>query len=149
MIVVMVHHSAHENVESVVSHIRERGLSAQLNEGVERTIIGALGEVYEELQDELTIMPGVIEVFRISKPYKLASREFHDTDTIVYIGESRVPIGAGHFTVLAGPCAVESEEQTVATAKAVKEAGATRCYAVALSSHGRLPIASEVCSRTG
>jgi 3-deoxy-7-phosphoheptulonate synthase len=110
-------------VESVVSHIRERELSAQLNEGVERTAIGLLGEVYEELQDELTIMPGVIEDFRISKPYKLASREFHDTDTIVHIGESKVPIGAGHFTIFARPCARESKEQTVATAKAVKEAG--------------------------
>ena len=106
MIVVMAHHSAHENVESVVSHIRERGLSAQLNEGVERTIIGALGEVYEELQDELTIMPGVIEVFRISKPYKLASREFRPDATLVKIGKDNVTIGGGNFVAFAGPCAV-------------------------------------------
>ncbi len=146
MIVVTAHHSAHENVESVVSHIRERGLSAQLNEGVERTVIGLMGEDYEELQDELAIMPGVIEDFRISKPYKLASREFHDTDTIVHIGESRVTIGAGHFTVFARPCSREIEKQTAAMAKAVKKTGAR--VLVSRSSHRRLPTASKVCSKT-
>jgi 3-deoxy-7-phosphoheptulonate synthase len=124
MIVVMNAESTREDIENIVTHLIERGLNAQLNRGVERTVIGVLGEIYEELQDELTLMPGVLEVFRVSKPYKLASREFHHDDTTVYVGKERVPVGGGHFTVFAGPCAVESEEQTITTARAVKAAGA-------------------------
>ena len=93
-------------------------------------------------------MPGVIDNFRISKPYKLANREFHDTDTIVHIGELKVPIGADHFTIFARPRARESKEQNVATVKAVKEAGGAGYDMVAYASHGRLPTASGVCSKT-
>ena len=125
MIVVMGKESTDADVENVVRRLRERGLNAQLNQGVERTVIGVLGEIYEELRDELVLMQGVSDVFRVSKPYKLASRDFHHDETVVYMGEGRVPIGGGHFTVFAGPCAVESEEQTITTAKAVKAAGAT------------------------
>ena len=124
MIVVMSTGSTQEDVRRVEEHLHERGLGSQLNQGVERTVLGVLGEIYEELKDELVLMQGVGEVFRISKPYKLASREFKNEDTVVYIGKDRVPIGGGHFTVFAGPCAVEGEEQTVTTAKAVKKAGA-------------------------
>ena len=69
-------------------------------------------------------MPGVSEVLRISKPYKLASREFVPDDTVVHIGDNGVAIGGGSFAVFAGPCAVESEEQVLSTARAVKAAGA-------------------------
>ena len=124
MIVVMGTGSTAAGVRRVEEHLHARGLSAQLNQGVERTVLGVLGEIYEDLKDELELMQGVSEVFRISKPYKLASREFKEEDTVVYIGKDRVPIGGGHFTVFAGPCAVESEEQTVTTAIAVKKAGA-------------------------
>ena len=71
------------------------------------------------------MLPGVGEVFRVSKPYKLASREFHPDDTVVRIGSHEVPVGGGPFAVFAGPCAVESEEQVLATARAVKAAGAS------------------------
>jgi len=57
-----------------VEHLGERGLQSQLNRGVERIVIGALGQIYPELQDELELLPGVLEVVRVSKPYKLASR---------------------------------------------------------------------------
>ena len=69
-------------------------------------------------------MPGVSDVMRISKPYKLASREFVPDDTVVKIGKDNVAIGGGSFVVFAGPCAVESEEQVLDTARAVKAAGA-------------------------
>ncbi len=124
MIVVMRTGSTEEDVRRIEEHLHERGLNAQLNQGVERTVLGVLGEIYEDLKDELELMQGVGEVFRISKPYKLASREFKSEDSVVHIGKDRVPIGGGHFTVFAGPCAVESEEQTVTTAIAVKKAGA-------------------------
>ena len=124
MIVVMGKDSTPDNIEAVQRHLKERGLQAQLNQGVERTVIGVLGHVYPELQDELELMAGVSEALPISKPYKLASREFVANDTVVTIGKDKVTIGGGNFVVFAGPCAVESEEQVMAAARGVKAAGA-------------------------
>ena len=124
MIVIMRSGCTQAEIDGVHRHLTERGLKGQLNQGVERTVFGVLGEVYPELQDELEFMPGVSEVLRISKPYKLASREFVPDDTVVKIGKDNVAIGGGNFVVFAGPCAVESEEQVLATARAVKAAGA-------------------------
>lgn len=125
LIVVMRPDSNQQNLDSVVKHLTDRGLKAHLSKGVERTIVGVIGPIPGELQDELEVMDGVGEVVRISKPYKMASREFGPTDTVVTIGKAKVKIGGGHFAVFAGPCAVESPEQVLATAKAVKAAGAT------------------------
>ena len=124
MIVVMSAHCTHEQVEAVQRHLSDRGLQGHLNPGVERSVIGVLGEIYPELQDELEFMSGVSDVFRVSKPYKLASREFVGHSTQVEIGKDKVVIGAGEFVVFAGPCAVESEAQVLATARAVSAAGA-------------------------
>ncbi len=124
MIVVMSAHCTHEEVEAVQRHLSDRGLQGHLNPGVERSVIGVLGEIYPELQDELEFMSGVSEVFRVSKPYKLASREFVGRSTQVEIGKDKVVIGAGEFVVFAGPCAVESEAQVLDTARAVLTAGA-------------------------
>ena len=124
MIVVMGRDCTQEDIDGLQRHLADRGLRGQLNQGVERTVVGVLGDVYPELQDELEFMSGVSEVFRISKPYKLASREFGAENTVIHIGKAKVPIGDGHFAVFAGPCAVESEEQMLATARAVKAAGA-------------------------
>ena len=124
MIVIMKPGCTQAEIDGVQRHLTERGLRGQLNQGVERTVFGVLGEVYPELQDELEFMPGVSDVMRISRPYKLASREFVPDDTVVKIGKDNVAIGGGSFVVFAGPCAVESEEQVVSTARAVKAAGA-------------------------
>ncbi len=124
MIVVMKLGSTKTDIEAVQQHLRARGLSSQLNEGVERTVIGVLGHTYPELGDELELMWGVAEVMRVSKPYKLPSREFHPEDTVVSIGDANVKIGGGEFAVFAGPCAVETEEQVISTARAVQAAGA-------------------------
>ena len=124
MIVVMNANSTTQEVEGIQRHLETRGLQGHINPGVERTVIGVLGQIYPELQDELEFMPGVSEVFRVSKPYKLASREFVPDSTLVRIGKEQVTIGGGNFVVFAGPCAVESEDQVMATARAVKEAGA-------------------------
>ncbi len=124
MIVVMSMGSSQENIDNLLEHLQKKGLSAQLNQGVDRTVLGILGEIYSELQDELELMAGVQEVFRVTKPYKLASREFSASDTVVKIGDSGVAIGGGEFVAFAGPCAVENEEQVLATARAVKAAGA-------------------------
>ena len=124
MIVVMAKGSTQDHLEAVETHLSVRGLRAHLSQGVERTVIGVIGQIYPELQNEIEVMDGVSEVVRISKPYKLASREFHPEDTIVEIGGGSAKVGGGEFCVFAGPCAIESEEQVIATARAVKAAGA-------------------------
>jgi 3-deoxy-7-phosphoheptulonate synthase len=110
-------------IDTVMERIRAAGLKEHLSHGVERTIIGVLGQIYPELKDTLEVLPGVDEVIRVSKPYKLCSREFHPDDTVVQVGG--VAIGGNEVVVMAGPCAVESEQQLKETAVAVKASGAS------------------------
>ena len=122
MIVVMRRDSTKEDLERVQAQIETHGLTVHLSEGVERTVLGVLGQIFGELQAELEQMPGVSQVVRISKPYKLSSREWKNEDTIVQVGD--VSIGNQELVTIAGPCAVETEEQTLSTAHAVHKAGA-------------------------
>jgi len=123
MIVVMKVGSSQDEISGVKKRIEVAGLKAHISEGVEHTVIGVLGQVFPDLRDTLELLPGVEQVIPVSKPYKLASREFHPRDTIVEL--NRVAIGGNKIVIMAGPCAVESEEQLLATAQAVKAAGAT------------------------
>jgi 3-deoxy-7-phosphoheptulonate synthase len=123
MIVVLNRDSTKEDLDSIQKRIEGHGLRAQISTGVERTVVGVLGSIPSEFKDEMELMPGVAEVVVISKPYKLASREFHPEDSIIRVGNA--VIGGPDPVVMAGPCSVEDEEQMVATAKAVKKAGAT------------------------
>ena len=123
MIVVMKAGSSQDEIRRVVNRIEVGGLTAHISQGIEHTVIGALGQAFPELRDTLELLPGVEQVIPVSKPYKLASREFHPRDTIVEL--NGVAIGGSEIVVMAGPCAVESEEQLLATAQAVKAAGAT------------------------
>lgn len=122
MIVVMQLDSTKSQIEAVQEHLHQRKLNGHLSQGMERTVIGVVGETYPGLVDELEVMPGVLEVVRISRPYKLTGREFQPSSTTIQIGN--VTMGGGNLVVFAGPCAVESVEQVVATAHAVKAAGA-------------------------
>ncbi len=122
MIVVMTADSSQEEIGAIQEHLTKIGLQGHLSKGVERTVIGVVGQIYPELKDELEVMSGVMEVVRISRPYKLSSREFKPEDTIIKVGKVR--IGGDEPVVMAGPCAVESEEQVITTAIAVKAAGA-------------------------
>ncbi|OGN97445.1 MAG: 3-deoxy-7-phosphoheptulonate synthase [Chloroflexi bacterium RBG_13_51_36] len=123
MIIVMKTGSGRNEIGRVTKRIEDFGLKTHISEGVDHTVIGVLGKVFTELRDALELLPGVEQVLLVSKPYKLASREFHPRDTIV---EAKgVPIGGNEVVVMAGPCAIESEEQLLATAQAVKAAGAT------------------------
>jgi 3-deoxy-7-phosphoheptulonate synthase len=123
MIVVMKVGSSQDEISGVKKRIEDSGLKAHISEGVEHTVIGVLGKVFPELHDTLELLPGVEQVIPVTKPYKLASREFHPQDTLVNI--NGVTIGGNEIVVMAGPCAIESEEQLLATAQAVKAAGAT------------------------
>jgi 3-deoxy-7-phosphoheptulonate synthase len=122
MIVVMKVGSSDKEIDGVVKRIQSAGLKTHVSQGVERTIIGVVGQIFPELQDMLEMLHGVDEVIRVSKPYKLSSREFHPLDTTVKVGG--ITIGGKEIVVMAGPCAVESEQQLFETAKAVKAAGA-------------------------
>ena len=123
MIVVMKAGASDKEISNVTSRIESTGLKSHLSQGVQHTIIGVVGQIFPELKDTLENMSGVDEIILVSKPYKLASREFHPQDTIITIGG--VSIGGKEIVVIAGPCAVENEEQLMATARAVKAAGAT------------------------
>ena len=117
MIIVMRYGATDGQIDTVMERIRAAGLKEHLSHGVERTIIGVLGQIYPELQDTLEVLPGVDEVIRVSKPYKLCSREFHPDDTLIQV--ERVTIGGNEVVVMAGPCAVESEQQIKETAVAL------------------------------
>ncbi len=123
MIVVMRIGATDKEIAEVVARIEAAGFKAHVSRGVERTIIGLIGHEYPEVRDMLEMLPGVVEVMPVSKPYKLCSREFYPQDTTVEVGG--LMIGGKEIVVMAGPCAVESEQQLLETARAVKAAGAT------------------------
>ena len=123
MIVVMARDTASEDLENVRNRIESRGLKAQINIGEERAVVGVVGSIPPDFKDEMELMSGVSEVVMVSKPYKLASKEFHPDNTIIKVGDA--VIGGPKPVIMAGPCSVEDEEQMVSTAKAVKNAGAT------------------------
>ncbi len=122
MIVVMARDSSQEDLAEVQQRIESRGVRSQVFFGVERIVVGVLGTIPPDLKDEIELLPGVSEVVPISKPYKLASREFHPEPSTIQVGDAL--IGGPDPVIMAGPCSVEDEEQMVATAKAVKAAGA-------------------------
>lgn len=123
MIVVMRPKCAESEIEQVVNSIREAGLKEHISHGLEHTIVGIVGQTLPELRDRLELLAGVEEIIPVSKPYKLSSREFHPLDTTVQV--DGVAIGGKEIVVMAGPCAVESEEQILSTARTVKAFGAT------------------------
>ena len=122
MIVVMKTTATQGQILAVQKRIRELGFKDHLSAGAERTVIGVLGGVYAELQDEFAVLDGVDTVVRITKPFKLASREVKEEDTVVRVGP--LEVGGGRLVVIAGPCSVDTEENVMETARAVKAAGA-------------------------
>jgi 3-deoxy-7-phosphoheptulonate synthase len=124
MIVVMKTNATARDISSVIARVKNDGYEAHLSEGDERTIIGLVGESPTPLrEDNYSSMSGVERVMRVSVPYKLASREYHPQDTQVALNGSKM--GAEKVLVIAGPCSVESREQTIEIACAMREAGAT------------------------
>jgi 3-deoxy-7-phosphoheptulonate synthase len=122
MIVVMKAGATEEQITNVQKIIRELGFKDHRIHGEERSVVAVLGHVYPELIDELGVIDGVDSVVRISKPFKLASREVQSENTVVRLGG--LAIGDGSICFMAGPCSVDNEETVIETAKAVKAAGA-------------------------
>jgi 3-deoxy-7-phosphoheptulonate synthase len=115
MLVVMNSHATPEQVDRVLDAIRRMNLSPHPMPGATRTAIGITGNVGAIDPRTLEVLPGVMELIRVTKPYKLASREMHEEDTIVRL--SQAAIGPGTFTLIAGPCSVENEAMIQATAE--------------------------------
>jgi 3-deoxy-7-phosphoheptulonate synthase len=123
MVIVMAPEASDADIGVVVKHIEAHGGQAFVSRGVMRTIIGVVGteEVLETLGADT--LPGVAETMRITAPYKLVSAQNHARRTTIRVGG--VPIGPDTFTLIAGPCAVETPEQTLAAALMARQAGAT------------------------
>ena len=122
MIIVLKAKATQKDIKLVAEKIKKMGLKTHISRGVERIIIGAIGDEALLKEDQLKAMPIVEKVLPIMKPYKLVSREFKKENTIIKVGN--VKIGTDQIIVMAGPCAIESEKQIIETAKTVKKAGA-------------------------
>ncbi len=123
MIVVMKASATTDDIRRTIERISELGFTPHLSKGESRTIIGAIGEPGIDTKQQLEQLPGVDDVMAVSQPYKLASREFHEADTIFDIRGVR--IGGGNVNIIAGPCAIESREVLFSVGRAVKKAGAS------------------------
>lgn len=121
MIIVMKPGATEKQIKHVCDKISKMGLTPHISKGTERTIIGAIGDERLLQQDQLEAIDNVERVVPILKPYKLVSREFKQDDTIIRVNQEI--IGGKKLTIMAGPCAVESEEQIIGAAKVIKKSG--------------------------
>ncbi len=121
MLVVMQSHATPQQVEQVVQAIRDMKLTPHPMPGATRTAIGITGNVGAVDPRTLEVLPGVMELIRVTKPYKLASREMHQDDTVVRLPQTL--IGPGTFTLIAGPCSVENEAMILRTAEYLRQRG--------------------------
>ena len=122
MIAVLKNGTTPAQREHLINWLKNRNLDVHVSEGAEVTILGLIGDTSRVDMDLLKSLEIVETVKRVSEPYKQANRKFHPNDTIIQCGDVR--IGGGYFAMIAGPCSVESEEQIIDVAGAVKESGA-------------------------
>ena len=122
MIVVLKPGVGREKKEQLIQWLERQGLQIHVSEGQFHTVLGLIGDTTHVDMDLVGSLEIVDKVSRVSEPFKCCNRKFHPEDLVVSAGG--VPIGGGHFAMIAGPCSVETEEQIVAVARAVKAAGA-------------------------
>ncbi|MCP4164911.1 MAG: 3-deoxy-7-phosphoheptulonate synthase [Chloroflexi bacterium] len=122
MIIIMKPSAKTGDTEQIVKRIQDLGLNVHLSEGEAHTVIGVVGDTQRLDRSSFEVMAGVDRTVRIAQPFKVASREFRSTETVIDV--QGVQIGGTGTVVMAGPCSVESRSQIVETAHAVKEAGA-------------------------
>lgn len=123
MVVVMRREATPADIEAVAERVRAAGGEAFVSHGTVHTIIGLVGDTERFQAFDWKQMPGVDHVIQIGKPYKMVAADLHPAPTTVNVGAT--PVGRGSFTIIAGPCAVESDEQALIASKAAKAAGAT------------------------
>lgn len=122
MVVVMKPGTKKEEIDRLVAEFREMNVEASVTNGIGCSILGLVGDTASIDMDKITLNEHVERVMRVQEPYKKANRKFHPEPTVVQVGSAK--IGGGNFSVIAGPCSVESEEQIIGVARAVKAAGA-------------------------
>ncbi len=122
MIIVMRTGAGKEQIENVIEKVHSFGLRTHPIYGVQKTVIGIVGDDKTRIVEKMHGMPGVEDIIPILQPYKFAGREAHPEDTVIALGDVR--IGGEDVVVMAGPCAVEGEEMLLQTARRVKSAGA-------------------------
>jgi 3-deoxy-7-phosphoheptulonate synthase len=122
MVIVMQNHANDEDIDETVRRVREMGYGVNVSRGEERTVIGVIGDERPLDPEHLELLPGVERVVRILNPFKLASRDVRPENSTVRLGNA--VIGGEEIVIIAGPCAVESREQILEAAQAVKSAGA-------------------------
>ena len=122
MIVILKHNVPQEKKEQLIAWLKKMGLTIHVSDGEYQTVIGLIGDTSWVDMDLVESLDIVDSVKRVSEPFKCCNRKFHPDDLVVEVGD--VKIGGGHFAMIAGPCSVETEEQIVTVAKAVKAAGA-------------------------
>ena len=122
MIVVLKRGAEQDKREQLINWLKNQGLGVHISEGEYQTVLGLIGDTARVDMDLIESLSIVDSVKRVTEPFKCCNRKFHPEDTVVEVGG--VKIGGGNFVMIAGPCSVESEEQIVAVAKAVKASGA-------------------------
>src|SRR5262249_24416555 len=122
MIIVLSRKAAPAEVEAVTARVREIGLRPEVSGGEDRSVIGVIGGHPEAYREAFAHLPGIEEIAQVTKPFKLASREFQARDTVVDVGG--VPVGGDEVVMMAGPCSVENRENLLETARFVAEKGA-------------------------
>ena len=123
MIIILKEHPDQQKLDGLVTWLKDKGLDIHSSVGANHTILGLVGDTSQIDIDLISANEIVEEVKRVQEPYKNANRKFHPEDTVIKVGDTQ--IGGGNLTLIAGPCSVESEEQIVEIAKAVKKSGAT------------------------
>ena len=122
MIAILKHGTTQEQTQSLIQWLNRMNMDVHVSEGKEVTVLGLIGDTSRIDMDLLSSLEIVDSFKRVSEPFKQANRKFHPNDTVITVGDAK--IGGGHFAMIAGPCSVESEEQIIEVAKAVKASGA-------------------------
>lgn len=123
MIIIMKPNASEEAVQNVIHLIQSKGLHSHLSKGDQATIVGVVGDKSKLHGSNIEISDGVDKIVNVTESYKLVNKKFHPKDSVIPVGNT--VIGPGNVTVMAGPCAIESRDQLMETAAAVKQAGAT------------------------
>lgn len=122
MVIILDNNISQNQLDNIVKHLEDYGFEAHISKGAQKTIIGAIGVQPDFDTRKIKILDGVAEVYRITAPFKLASRSFKEEDSVIKIKDTE--IGGNKVAIISGPCSIEDEEQIFKLAKVVAESGA-------------------------